>query len=97
MINALLEKRTVNSVERLEEQIFKINRNGGLNDIVIYVVDAYVLGKGAALEIIEENPSIDAILVISNWDSYTYEAKKAAEERNVEIYDFGGLMSAVYH
>ena len=44
LINALLEKRTVKDVEVLEEQVLRIKRNDGLRDIIIYAVDAYVLG-----------------------------------------------------
>lgn len=97
LINALKFKDTVIDVEVINNQILKVIRKGIYSDIILYIVDAYVLGEGATLEIISDDPQINAILVISNWNEYTYEAKELAKSKNIALFTFAELMGAIYY
>lgn len=93
----LKDKPTVIDVEIIQMDILKIKRKSFYSDIVLYVVDAYSLGEGATLEIIENNPSVNCILVCSNWNQYTEDAKNIAMEYGVGLFKFNELMGAIYH
>lgn len=93
----LKTKPTVTDVEIIQRDILKIKRKRFNSDIVLYVVDAYVLGEGATLEIIENNPEINCILVCSNWNQYTESAKKLAKEYKVGLFTLSELMGAIYY
>lgn len=97
LVERLETKPTVKRVEYIEEQILKAHRKNFHNDLTIYVVDAYVLGEGATLEIIRDNPNINTILVLSNWNQYASKAKKLAKEYNIALFTYNELMGAVYY
>lgn len=97
LIRVLLDKEVIRSVDYVEEQLLLIKRKGFLSDILVYVVDAYVLGEGATLEIIKDNPEINAILVLSKWNQYTYDAKKYALSKKIGLFTFDEFMGAVYY
>lgn len=93
----LKTKPTVTDVEIIQTDILKIKRKGFNSDILLFVVDAYVLGEGATLEIIEDNPNINCILVCSNWNEYTESAKELAKEYKVGLFTLSELMGAIYY
>lgn len=97
LVTILETKPTVSRVEYLSEQILKVHRSGIHENLIIYVVDAYVLGEGATHEIIQKNPSINTILVMSLWNQYVDKAKILAKEHNVALFTFNELMGAVYY
>jgi hypothetical protein len=97
LVERLEKKPTVKRVEYIEEQILKVYRKNLHNNLIIYVVDAYVLGEGDTLEIIRDNPNINTILVLSMWNQYTSKAKKLAKENNIALFTYNELMGAVYY
>lgn len=97
LVSILETKPTVNRVEYLSDQILKVYRSGIHENLIIYAVDAYVLGEGATLEIIQKNPGINTILVMSLWNQYVGKAKLLAKEHNVALFTFNELMGAVYY
>ncbi|PGS96098.1 hypothetical protein COC98_19070 [Bacillus anthracis] len=97
LVKRLESKPTVTKVTRLEYDILEIERTGTYSNLIIYLIDAYVLGEGAALEIIENNPKINTILVISLWNQYTSKAKELAKDYGVAIFTFNELMGAVFY
>lgn len=97
LVERLLTKPTVEDVDYINHQILKVIRKAPHENLMIYVVDAYVLGEGDTFEIIRDNPTIDTILVISLWNQYTYDAKKLAKEHGVAVFTYSELMGAVYY
>jgi len=98
LARSLETKPTVSRVEYCdEEQILKVYKKKFHKDLVIYLVDAYVLGEGATLEIIRDNPNINTILVISKWNQYTSKAKQLAKEKGIALFTYNELMGAVYY
>lgn len=97
LVKRLESKPTVRRVTKLDYDILEVERTGTYSNLIIYLIDAYVLGEGAALEIIENNPKINTILVISLWNQYTSKAKKLAKDYNISIFSFDELMGAVYY
>lgn len=97
LIDLLKMKDTVKEVKSVNQQTLKIIRKDMYSDIILYIVDAYVLGEGATFEILKNNPSINAILVLSNWNEYTPVAKELAQSKNVALFTFKELMGAIYY
>lgn len=93
----LIIKPTVENVEYVNNQILKVSRKAPHDDLIIYIVDAYVLGEGDTFEIIRDNPTINTILVLSLWNEYTYNSKKMAKENGVAVFTYSELMGAVYY
>ena len=87
--------RTVRDVEIVHRDILKIKRKMLYSDIILYVVDAYSLGEGDVFEIIQDNPSINCILVCSNWNHYSEDAEKLAMEYGVGLFKLSELMGAM--
>lgn len=92
----LESKQNVKSAEYIETNILEVKRRNFQSKLVLYIVDAYVLGEGATLEIIEKNPNINTIIVVSLWNEYTTKAKKLAREHNIALFTFNELMGAVF-
>ncbi|WHX40607.1 hypothetical protein QNH36_23720 [Mesobacillus sp. AQ2] len=97
LVKRLESKPTVTKVTRLDYHILEVERTGTFSNLNIYLIDAYVLGEGAALEIIENNPKINTILVISLWNQYASKAKELAKDYGVAIFTFNELMGAVFY
>ncbi|MEQ6857284.1 hypothetical protein AAHH17_22780 [Lysinibacillus capsici] len=93
----LQTKPTVNRVEFIDDQILKVSRKKLHNDLIIYIVDAYVLGEGDTFEIIRDNPDINTILVPSLWNQYTSKAKQLAKEHGIALFTYNELMGAVFY
>jgi hypothetical protein len=93
----LIIKPTVENVEYIKNQILKVSRTAPHDDLIIYIVDAYVLGEGDTFEIIRDNPTINTILVLSQWNEYTHDADKLAKENGVAVFTYSELMGAVYY
>ena len=97
LVERLETKPNVNRVEYINHQILKVYRKDLHNDLIIYVVDAYVLGEGDAFEIIRDNPTINTILALSKWNQYTFKAKQLAKEYGIALFSYNELMGAVYY
>lgn len=93
----LIAKPTVENVEYINNQILKVSRKVPHDDLIIYIVDAYVLGEGDTFEIIRDNPTVNTILVLSLWNEYTYHSKRIAKENGVAVFTYSELMGAVYY
>jgi|GEM_PF-6506889 len=93
----LMMKSTVKNVEFINNQILKVSRTAPHDDLIIFIVDAYVLGEGDTFEIIKNNPTINTILALSLWNQYTYDAKTLAKENGVAVFTYSELMGAVYY
>ncbi|WP_096155707.1 hypothetical protein [Bacillus sp. FJAT-45066] len=97
LVERLLSKPTVEDVEYINHQILKVTRKAPHENLIIYVVDAYVLGEGDTFEIIRDNPTINTLLVLSLWNQYTYDAKKLGKENGVAVFTYSELMGAIYY
>ena len=65
--------------------IVEIKRRGLYSKIRAYIADVYILTESDVHEVLS-NYDIDCIVVISNWDHYTVEAKEFAKENSVGVF-----------
>ena len=88
----------VDAVEFVEadryKAIFKIYLADG-RLLVTYIADVYVLTAADVREILSEYGDIDCIVVVSNWDHYTSDAKNVAKSMGIGVYRLKEFMKAI--
>jgi len=89
-------KPTVQKVEQLGPQLFKIHRVGK-DDITVHLTNIYIVSEADVQEILADNPQIDCIVTISAWNSYTKDAKNLAKENKIGLFKFKEFLGAVYY
>lgn len=96
--NVIKEHDKVEWVEFVEadryKAIFKIYLTDG-RLLVTYIADVYILTAADVREILAEYEDIDCIVVVSNWDHYTSDAKSVAKSMGIGVYRFKEFMKAI--
>lgn len=89
-INVINQNGNVRSVviaeRRLYRAIVNINRGPFYPALKAYIADVYLLTASDVSEINRDFPDVNCIVVISNWDHYTYEAKNAARALGIGVF-----------
>lgn len=98
-INSIRRHRSVEDVfiETSDQYsaIIEIERKGFLSNIRAYVADVYILTVSDVEEVLSYYTDINCIVVISNWDHYTVEAKNVAKENGVGVFTGKEFMEAL--
>ena len=94
----MIEHEKVDSVELIEKDtynaIFKILLTDG-RLLVTYIGDVYILTAADVREIVSEYEEIDCIVVVSNWDYYTSDAKDVAKGMRIGVFTLKEFMKAI--
>ncbi|HSS31942.1 MAG TPA: hypothetical protein VLL27_01525 [Solirubrobacterales bacterium] len=85
----------VRSLERIDDQNYELERFGKLASVRVWLCDVYRVSAADVAEIQAEDPEVNAIVTISNWNDVTVEGKEAGQERNVGVFTFKLLMGAL--
>lgn len=93
-VKAMSQKPTVRSVEQENDRIFALQRER--DDLSVYLANIYILGLADLDEILGDNPSVDTIVNINAYNTYTREAKAEATSRGVALFSAREFMGAVY-
>lgn len=88
--------RQVDHLERLNEFVFLVHRESGLDPLLIYVADEYTLSEAFVLDVIDEHPRLDIIANLSSWNSYTPQAASTARDAGVRVLDLSGITAALF-
>jgi hypothetical protein len=96
-INAMKNHLRVTSICGSPEspQIFIVKRHLG-DELIIYLIDVYTLGMADFLWIRSAHPSVNCIVTASAWNSYTSDAKAAATEARIGLFDIRECMGALH-
>ncbi|WP_088233119.1 hypothetical protein [Bacillus cereus] len=87
--------RKVSGFTRLSEQIYKIERNNGFSDIIVFITNIYTVSDAEVFEILEENQNVNCILTISAWNGYTKRGKEMARNQFVGLFTFSEFIGAI--
>ncbi len=60
-----------------------------------YIADVYILTAADVREIVSEYEDVDCIVVVSNWDHYTLDAKNIAKEMKIGVFTLKEFMGAI--
>lgn len=92
----LLERRTVDSVEFLNDFTMIIERDGK-STIRAHLTNLYEIGVADVEEILGEAPETNCIVSTMNYNHYSIAAKKLAASRNVGLFRSTELLGAIYY
>ena len=88
----------VDRVILIEEDFYKAIFEIYLTDgrlLITYIADVYVLTAADVREVVSEYEEVDCIVVVSNWDHYTPDAKNVAKEMRIGVYTLKEFMKAI--
>lgn len=94
----MIEHEKVDSVELIEKDTYKAIFKILLTDgrlLVTYIGDVYILTAADVREIVSEYEEIDCIVVVSNWDYYTSDAKDVAKGMRIGVFTLKEFMKAI--
>jgi len=84
----------VKSFARESSQIYIIHKING-DKIKVYITDIYTVGMADYLDIVSNYPDLDAIITLSNWNSYTKQVKEETIKNNFGIFVLEEFMGAL--
>lgn len=84
------------SVEMCDQQIYKISRRGK-SDLIVFLTNIYIVGEADVYEIMLSHQEVNTIVTISNWNSYSNEAKKLAKENGIALFRMNEFQGAIYY
>ena len=90
--------RKVDSVTLIEEDFYKAIFEIQLSDgrlLITYIADVYVLTAADVREVVSEYDDVDCIVVVSNWDHYTSDAKNIAKAMGIGVFTLNEFMKAL--
>jgi hypothetical protein len=87
----------VTQLERLGPKLFRVWRSSGLDEVIVYCADEYILSEDSVRTILEECPETQVIANLSSWNSITQEADDEAQRRDCRVFDLSGMYRALNH
>jgi hypothetical protein len=94
--NATGNHSRVKSVTEISEYFYEIERIG-LPALKVVLSNIYILGEADVHELLAEYKGVECIVVGSNWNRYSGEAKQLATACNVGLFQFGEFFGAINH
>jgi len=86
-----VEGITVETKQRL------VVRRKNKTDLRVHLTNTYIVGDAEVHEILSEDPNIDAIVTMSQWNSYTNSAKLNCKDRGVGLFKFSEFLGAAFY
>jgi len=95
LIKYLQSSRVVTDVEKVDDQLIRVNRSNG-PAITAFLTNIYIVGEADVVEILSEHGGIDCIVTMSAWNEYTTSAKTHCSREGVGLFTFKEFLRAVY-
>lgn len=95
LIKYLESSKVVNTVEKIDEQLIRVDRTIGTS-LIAFLTNIYIVGEADVFEIISQNNDIDCIVTMSAWNGYTSKAKTHCSREGVGLFTFKEFLGAVY-
>lgn len=85
----------VESLTRISDQIYRIERAEGRSPVTVYLTNLYTVGAADVMEIASRSGDVNCIVTLSGWNEYTGDAKRYAVEKRVGLFTFSEFMGAL--
>ncbi len=85
----------VSRLRQAGKQAYEIERTEDLPPVRVWLCNVYRVSAADVVEIHAEDPEVDAIVTISNWNGVTAEGKEAGRELDTGVFVFKHLMGAL--
>ncbi|WP_455920191.1 hypothetical protein [Priestia megaterium] len=95
-VSRMKTHNTVSDIRKFKEKenIFRITKKNG-EELTTYVTDFYIITEAEVYDIMAECPGINAIITISNWNSYSHLGRETARENNIGLFLMSEFMGAL--
>lgn len=90
----MAQHNKVSDVRNTGAGVYELNLVNG-KAMKIFICECYSYDVAEYRETVENIGEIDAVIINSNWCSYTYNAKRHCLERGVGLFDISGFMAAI--
>jgi len=81
-------------IVEVSDREYRITRKYG-DTIKLYITGAYVFGVFEFDEVMQNSPDVNCIVLASKWLNYTGDAKDAAKDRSIGLFDISELFGAL--
>lgn len=85
----------VRELERVGPNMFRVHRVGGLDALLVYCADEYILSEQFVDEVLGEFPDVQIVTNLSSWNRITDEAKAEAKRRGCQVLDLSGVYGSL--
>jgi hypothetical protein len=84
------------SIEQLEKQLFEITKKNG-KKLLVHLTNYYVVSEAEVYEIMSQHNkyTIDSIVTISLWNSYSPSGKSTAKENGIGLFLINEFLGAL--
>jgi len=86
----------VSNVEKIADYVFRIKRNNKPS-INVFLTNIYIVGEADVHEIISSNSQISCIVTVSNWNSYTEDAKRLCKDLGIGLFVVSEYYGALHY
>ncbi|KTD27978.1 MULTISPECIES: hypothetical protein [Legionella] len=88
------EHSKVETITKINPSFYQIKLTDG-RVIKTFICECYSFGIAEYLESCHNLGELNAVVISSNWCSYSLEVKRHCMDKNVGVYDIGGFMAAI--
>jgi hypothetical protein len=93
---AMAQHRKVECCEQVQRELYQLTRRDGLSPLRVLLVNIYTVGVADVIELLGEFPGLQAIVILSNWNGYTTDAKEYAKQRGVGVFVMNEFLGALW-
>ncbi|RFB33529.1 hypothetical protein DZB86_27330 [Bacillus sp. RC] len=95
-ISRIESHNAVQDIYKIEgkENVFNITKTNE-KELIIYVTDFYIVSEAEVYDIMAECPNVNAIVTISNWNSYSLLGRETAREHSIGLFVMREFMGAL--
>lgn len=91
-----LTKPNVYEIQQVHREKYIVLRRGKSN-ITVYLTNIYIISEVDIYEILSADREMDCIVTMSNWNSYTSDAKRLCKQHNIGLFTFSEFLGAIYY
>lgn len=85
----------VSDIDTIDDQLYRIERTGGLQEVIVYITNLYTVGYAELLNIHSKCKDLNCVVTMSNWNSYTKDARMYGRENHIGLLKFADFMGAL--
>ena len=94
--NALRGHEVVLSLERMDGDVYRIERTNDRPPLAVLIADIYIMGQGDVYEISGEYNGIDAIVLVGFYNRYSRDAKETAKDNGIALFTLQEFYGALH-
>lgn len=94
--NAMRGHEAVLFLERMDGDVYRIERTNDRPPLTVLIADIYIMGQGDVYEIFGEYNGIDAIVLVGYYNRYSCVAKETAKDNGIALFTLNEFFGALH-